>query len=63
MELLQPELSAQINVQQKIRKAVCVSSASILCGVQFFGQGPVLSAKYSAEVLDGLVSAVSRWWD
>ena len=43
------------------RKAVCVSSTKIFCGVQFFGQEPILSAKYSTEVLDAqLASAVSR---
>ena len=42
-------------------KAACVSSAKIFCSVQFFEQGPVLSSKCSAEVLDGqLVSAVLR---
>ena len=42
-------------------KAACVSSAKIFCSVQFFGQGPVLSSKCSAEVLEGqLVSAVLR---
>ena len=48
-------------------KAACVSGAKIFCSVQFFEQGPVLSSKCSAEVLDGqLVSAVLRssvWWD
>ena len=43
------------------KKAACVSSAKIFCSVQFFGQGPGLSSKCSAEVLDGqLVSAVLR---
>ena len=47
-------------------KAACVSSAKIFCSIQFFEQGPVLSSKCSAEVLDGqLASAVLRssvWW-
>ena len=43
------------------KKAACVSSAKIFCSVQFFGQGPGLLSKCSAEVLDGqLVSAVLR---
>ena len=80
MELLQPELSASLNVQQRFRaqasglqctsyRSACVAVNCMRCGrltmvagsatlVQgcersFSGQGPGLSSKCSAEILDG----------
>ena len=60
MKLLQQKLLMKVKCLAEIQKAACVSSAKIFCSVQFFGQGPGLSSKCSAEVDGQLVSAVLR---